>query len=646
KDALGEAIRLGDTNYTIIGIAPSTFSFPSGDRRFWGLSLFVPLHVKEQLPNRAFLTIARLRPGVDIGQAQSVMGSMVRGSGRTQGSTQGVQLRSLRELTVANLRTTLLALMGAVGLVLLIACVNVANLLLARLTQRQKEFAVRMALGAGVGRLARQLLIEALLLGLMGGIVGLLLSASAIQVLKNLRPADLPQFERVGLNVGVVGFALCLSLATGLLFGIMPLRGVLRLGIQDALKANVPSLPKTNRLWSLNFLIISEVSLAMILLTGAGLLMNSFMRLQNVRLGFERDKLLTGSLSLEPPRYSSRVQWEGFYLKLLAELQAIPGVQKAALASGLPLREDASGTGLTFDEEPPGLSEIDNTIPGYRTPDGTFATYLVRVTPGYFQTLGFHLVAGRFPDEQNPEHSQPELVISQTMARHLWPDSSAVGKRTWLANRNCEIVGVVEDVRYNDLKSDFFPVVYVPFRWQPVPDMTFVIRTYADPASLASAVRRRVAMLDKEIPVVLRTMDQQYASELATPRFYMLVFGLFGFLATAIAAGGVYGVISYTVSRRTHEIGVRMALGAQTRDVLGLVLGLGMTPAAIGIALGLAGAAVVTRFISSLLFGVVPTDPATFASLAALMAAIAMAACYIPARRAAQVNPIQVIRCE
>jgi putative ABC transport system permease protein len=644
EDVVGETIRLDDTSYTVIGITRPDFEFPSGDWRV--PSLFVPLQLKAQPRSRAFLTIARLRPGISIERAQAVMSSLAKDGGRSSGATQGVQLQSLRELTVANVRTTMLVLLGAAGLVLFIACANVASLLLTRVTQRQKEFAVRAALGAGSRRLVRQLLVECMLLSLIGGSLGILLSVFGVEVLKDLRPPEIPQLEKISLNIEVLGFALGLSLTTGLFFGIMPIRRVLKLGIQDTLKGHSQRLPGRTKLRSLNLLIISEISLALLLLIGAGLLMNSFLRLQNVPLGFERDKLLTVALSLPPPRYTSAPQWEGFYLRLLADLQALPGVEAAALTSSLPLRDDESLAGLTFDEKPPGLSEADNTIPGFGAPPGAFAALLVRVTPAYFRTLGFRLVKGRFQDERDSSSSLPCLVISETMARHLWPDESPVGKRAWLANRSCEIVGVIEDIRYNDLRSDFLPVVYLPFRLQPVPDMKLVLRTRTDPTGLASAVRNRVRALDETLPVVLKTMEQEYARELAAPRFYMLVFGLFGVLATAIAAGGVYGVISFSVSQRTQEIGVRMALGAQSHDILGLVLGLGMTPAAVGIALGLAGAAGLTRFISSLLFGVPPTDPAIFAGLAALMAAVALAACYIPSRRATRIDPIQVIRCE
>jgi len=645
EDVVGETIRLDATNYTIIGITPPDFEFPSGDRHSLVPSLFVPLQLKAQPRSRVFLTIARLRPGISIERAQAVMSSLAKDGGLSSGATQGVQLQSLLELTVANVRTTMLVLLGAAGLVLFIACANVANLLLTRVTQRQKEFAVRVALGAGSRRLVRQLLVECMLLSLMGGGLGILLSVFGVEVLKDLRPPEIPQLEKISLNIEVLGFALGLSLTTGLFFGIMPIRRVLKLGIQDTLKGHSQRLPGRTKLRSLNLLIISEISLAMLLLIGAGLLMSSFLRLQNVPLGFDRDKLLTATLSL-PPRYASPAQWEGFYLRLLADLQALPGVEAAALTSSLPLKDDESATGLTFDEKPPGLSEADNTIPGFGAPPGTFAALLVRVTPAYFRTLGFRLVKGRFQDERDSRSSLPGLVISQTMARHLWPDESPVGKRAWLANRSCEIVGVIEDLRYNGLRSDFLPVVYLPFRLHPVPDMRLVLRARTDPTSLASAVRSRVRALDETLPVVIKTMEQEYARELAAPRFYMLVFGLFGVLATAIAAGGVYGVISFSVSQRTQEIGVRMALGAQSHDILGLVLGLGMTPAAVGIVLGLAGAVGLTRFISSLLFGVPPTDPAIFAGLAALMAAVALAACYIPSRRATRIDPIQVIRCE
>lgn len=452
--------------------------------------------------------------------------------------------------------------------------------------------------------------------------------------------------ERVSINLEVLGFALCVSLATGFLFGLVPVRRILRFSIQDTLKANSPTFQGTMRRRSMNLLIVSEVSLAMILVSGAGLLMNSLVRLQSVPLGFERSRLLTGSISLWPPKYTTPAQWQDFYQRLLAELQALPGVEAAAFASGLPLKAaaSASAAGLTFDEKPPGLLEADNSIPGFKTPDGTFAALLVKITPGYLQALGFRVVAGRFSTGQDSDPSRPGLVISQTMARHLWPNESPVGERARLGNKTCEIVGVVGDIKFDDLKSDFLPVVYAPFQWQPVPDMTFVLRASSDPMSLAPAVRQRIASLDNELPVVLKTMEQQYANELAGPRFYALVFGLLGILAISISAGGVYGVISYTVSRRTQEIGVRMALGARSSDVLRLVLGLGLIPAFIGIALGLAGAAALTRFISSLLFGIVPTDFATFASLAALMAVIALSACFLPARRAARVDPMAALR--
>ena len=544
-------------------------------------------------------------------------------------------LALLHERLVRSVRPSLLLLLGAVGCVLLIACANVANLLLARAAARQKEVAIRAALGASRGRVLRQMLTESMLLSFIGGLLGLMLSFWLLELLVAISPPNSPRFDEATLDARVLVFTLAISTLTGLIFGLAPALKASKLDLSSALKVGGRGESGERRTNARSVLLVGEVALSLILLVGAGLLIQSFLRLQEVKPGFNPERVLISSLSLPGARYKDDQQRIDLYRRLMARLEAMPGVQAAAAGVNLPLGASDYSIGRGFVPEGRPLGR-DNSS------DASWST----ITPAYFEALRIPIVAGRAFNERDGENAPKAVIVNRTLAqKHFGSETAAVGKRLTIwpdEEFPREIVGVVGDTKTSTLEAESGEQIYTPHAqdgsWG---FMALAIRTAGDPAALTTVVRREVAALDPDLPLFnVRTMEDVVAASVGTRRVSMLLFAVFAAAALLLAAVGIYGVMAYSVTQRTQEIGIRLALGAQKGDVLRMVVRQGMTLALIGIAVGVAGALGLTRVIANLLFGVKAADPLTFAAISLLLALVAFAACYLPARRAAKLDPM------
>jgi putative ABC transport system permease protein len=530
-------------------------------------------------------------------------------------------------------KPSLLALLGAVGLVLLIACANVANLLLARSAARQKEIAIRAAMGASRTRVLRQMLTESILLSAIGGIAGLVLSIWLTDVLMSMLPEGAPRLEQIGIDYRVLTFALGVSALTGILFGIVPALQASKLDVTSALKEGGRGAEGHRRTNGRSLLLIGEVALSLMLLVGAGLLIKSFLRLQEIRPGFNAHNVLVANLALPYPKYQYE-QFEEFFRQLKERLEASPGVQAAGGSINLPLNASGYAIGRGFIPEGRPLTVDENR-------DAMFSS----ITGDYFRALQIPLLAGRTFELRDNADAPKVVIINETIAkRHFGSPAAAIGKRLsiWRDEKFMrEIVGVVGDTKTGSLTGDGGAQIYVPNAQDKWNLMGLVIRTAGDPAAFASTLRHEVQALDKDQPIYnVRTMDDVVANSLGTRRVSMQLFTVFAIAALLLAAIGIYGVMAYSVTQRTQEIGIRMALGAQKSDVLRLVVRQGMTLVAIGVVVGLVGALGLTRVISNLLFGVGASDPTTFIVISLLLIAVAFVACYLPARRAAKLDPV------
>jgi putative ABC transport system permease protein len=529
-----------------------------------------------------------------------------------------------------------LVLLGAVGLVLLIACANVANLLLARAVTREKELAIRWALGAGRIRLARQLLTECLLLAVMGGAAGLLLASWLTKLLGSFSSTDaLGEMGRVAaitIDLRALGFTGLISLVTGLLFGLLPALRLSRADLNASLKEGGRGGLHGRGLR--NALMVGEVALAIVLLIGAGLLIRSFVKLLNVNPGYQAENLLTAKISL-PPRYLDDSQRAQFYERILQRLAAIPGVAAVGATSHLPLTGYNMGAQLRVEGRQPREGENSPSAP------------VARVNPDYFRTMGIALRAGRLINDSDTQDAPSVALLSETLARRLFPGEDPLGKRLSVAGLGATIIGVVSDIRYTGLDGEIEQAVYLSYRQLPRSGMALVLRGAVEPSSLAPALRNAVREIDPALPVYdVMTMNERLSNSVAARRFNLLLLGGFAALALLLAGVGVYGVISYVVTQRTHEIGVRLALGAQNADVIRLFIKRGMAVVLLGVGLGLLGAFALTRVMKSLLFEVGANDPLTFAGVVLLLSLVALAACYLPARRAARIDPLASLRHE
>jgi putative ABC transport system permease protein len=656
QQLIGQTINLDNQPHTVIGIAPPDFQLAGVRAELWTPMAFAPGDRHNTRGNHFLNVIARLKPGVSITQAQSDMDVI---TGQLAGEYEmnaglGARVVPMHEETVGSYRPALLVLLGAVGFVLLIACANVANLLLARAATRQKEFALRATLGASRLRTIRQLLTESLLLSVLGGGLGLLLAMWGVDLLVALGPAELPRIAEVGVDARVLTFTLSLSVLTGLAFGLAPALQASHLDLNEALKEGGRSVTGSKRTRRLRgALVVTEIALSLVLLVGAGLLINSFWRLMQVSPGFKTDHLLTMQVALPESKYplTEPHRAQAFYRQLLERVATLPGVQSVGATSSLPLAAGGWGKMLSVEGRPAPPSLETVPVVQYR-----------QVSTDYFSTLGVVPVRGRLFNEQDNLSSPPVALINEAMARRFFPDEDPIGKRIWMGPPEnllpaggytfprLIIAGVVNDVKHQGLSQQAGPEVYIPHTQgagETRRSMFLVVRTTIDPLSLAAAVRSQVTALDKDQPVAdVQTMEQRLKASLAEPRFNMLLLGLFAAVALALAAVGLYGVMAYGVTQRTHEIGIRMALGAQRSNVLKLVIRQGMAMALIGVALGLAASLALTRVMASLLFGVSATDPLVFTSIALLLAAVAFVASYIPARRALKVDPMIALRYE
>jgi putative ABC transport system permease protein len=551
----------------------------------------------------------------------------------------GVTVRALREEMVRDVRPALLLLWCAVVLVLLIACANVANLLLARTPARKKEMAVRAAFGASQGRLIQQLLVESLFIALLGGALGCLLSVWGIDLLVSLAPGNLPRVGEIHLDGRILLFTLAASLLTGTLFGLPAAAYTSTPNLDESLKEGSTRLSGNasgGKLRSL--LVVCEVALTVVVVIGAGLLTRSFLRLLNVNLGFRPANILTMRFSPPRSRYGGDRERIALYHQLLERVEALPGVRSAALVSDLPL----SGRDQTF------RFVIEGHMPAI------FAEHLTTeirwVSANYFSVMEIPLKTGRTFTEQDNSLALGVVIINESMARRFWPGESPLGKRIsidWENGRWLSIVGIVGDVKEFGLDAETKPEMCMPYSQAASPWMSLAVRTSSDPMSMLPALQGQIHSLDKDLPPFdIKTMEQWLEDSLASRRFSMVLLGLFAALALILAAVGIYGVVSYAVAQRTHEIGVRMALGATRRSVLVMVIRNGLVLTAMGVALGLAGASALTRLLARLLYDVKPTDPMTFGAVALLLVGVTLLACYIPARRATKVDPMVALRYE
>jgi putative ABC transport system permease protein len=562
--------------------------------------------------------------------------------------SESIKLTSLKEAKLdPAIGKSFLVLFGAVGFVLLIACVNIANLLLSRGVSRRREIAVRMALGASRSRLVRQLLTESLVLAFAGGLVGLLVALWGVEVLSAFKPAvqarhgsyiSVLDFSKANIDRQVLAFNLLLSVLTGVIFGLLPAIKASRADVSDALKEGAGGFSERRRtfrpLGPRNLLAMTEVALALVLLIGAGLMIRSFARLQALQIGFSPDHVMTVRVDL--PRYKPEAA-VSFEEQLVSRVSALPGVESATVASATPLSNNSAGTIMRIKTQPEG----DMNGVGLQS-----------VGPDYFKTLRVPLLKGRTFTERDRAGAKLVAIINQSAARKFWPDEDPIGKEIWVGvgweqNDYGEIVGIVGDVKYGKVEEAFEPQIYLPYT-QPTEPASFVmVRTASEPTQIVSGVRREILSLDKNVPIFdVRTMEDRGADATSRTRFSALLLGIFSSLALVLAAVGIYGVMAYAVSGRTHEIGVRMALGAQPRNVFGLVMRDGMIVTLAGVALGLAGAFAATRVLGSQLYGVGTTDALTFGAVSLLLAAVALVASYIPARRAMKVDPMVALRYE
>ena len=647
---VGGTLLLDDEPHEVVGVMARTFSFPDRDTTLWTpLTLTVPNLRPGQVMIMAFAGIARLEPGTPIDRAAAEGQTIVqrihseRGGPMADRPAPTLRLVPLQEEVIGEARSALLLMMAAVGFVLLIACANVANLLLARGATRQREMAIRAAVGAGRGRLLRHLLIENLVLSLAAGAVGVLAALWMIRALPALGPGDIPRLDAVGLNPSIVGFALALSIGTGLLFGLLPALESSRLDLNAALRDEGATGGRGFRLLGANrgrsLLAIGEIALALVLLVGAGLLAKSFMRLAQVDPGYDPDRVLTTRLALPPNRYTEPRRL-AMLDALLARLAETPGVEAAGLVTFLPLTSGEQRVILRVDGgAPPG----DPSSPPAARPQV--------VSAGYFQAMGMRLVQGRWLTPVEDANGSPVVLVNETFARQYVPNEDPIGRQLDLGEGTQEIVGVVADVRHAGLDAEPAAEFYGSYRGQfgrfAARGVNLAVRTVGDPLAFVPELRRAVLDLDPALPLDdVMTMDARLSGSVARPRFYALLLGLFATLALVLAAVGVYGILAYTVSQRRREIGIRMAVGARQASILALVLRQGATLTALGLVFGVLAALATTRLLRGLLFGVTPNDMTTFVVAPLVLGAIGLLACYLPARRAARVDPVLALRGE
>jgi putative ABC transport system permease protein len=646
---VGRSLILNGEPHTVVGIAPPSFTFPEKPemwvRAYRDDVPEPPINLRRDLGAERtigfFKVVARLAPGVDLERANSEMTLIAKRLDELEEEERepiGLSLQPLHEFVVGDIRTALLVLLGSVGLVLLIACANVANLLLARATSREREIAVRSVLGASRSRLVRQHLTENVLLGVVGGFFGLLLALWGIDVLVRLAPGDLPRLTEIGMDRWVLLFTLGVSFITGVLFGLIPAYQTTKPNLQSSLKegGRTATLGGKNGAYR-GLLIVAEVALSIVLLCGAGLLIKSLVLLQTEEPGFEPGNVLSMYIVLSEAQYPDGERQNQFFKQVVERVDALPGVASVGGIYALPFTGSAAMNSFGIEGRPTTPAKPYNVV--YQT-----------VTPGFLQTMGTPLLAGRNLTWQDDENGRQVLVINETLAQRYWPDEDPVGKRVSLGGDDSywEIVGVVGDVRHFGYESAPDPQMYISYLQLPTPRMAMVVRARGgDPTVLAGSVREQVYAVDPNQPVfAVRTLDEVLRGSTRQRRFTVELLGLFAIVAILLAMVGIYGVMSYSVSQRVHEIGVRMALGARRSEVLRLTIAKGLKWVLAGTALGVIAALGMTRFVSSLLYGISATDPEVFIGVAVLLIATATFAAYLPASRASRVDPVVALRHE
>jgi predicted permease len=637
-NVIGRTIQLNGKSFTIIGVAPPESQFPAK------FDAWIPLSFVHRRDNAVFNSpiaetgaFARLKSGVTLAEARAE----IKLHSERAKLRWPIDVEPLFEGTIREIRRILTLLMAAVGFVLLIACANVANLLLARSATRRKELAVRAALGAGRGRLIRQSLSESMLIGAIGGLAGLMLAIWLHRLLLAFSPQEIPRLDEITLDYRVLAFNAALAMLTGVMVGLLPAIQGSKVDLIESLKDDVQKIGTGAGALSLkSVLVAGEIALSLVLLIGAGLLLRSLTKVLSVDAGFERQNVLSVSLALPIAQYYREpTKVPDFYRRLIEQVSAIPGVKAVGATSKIPLsREEWLGTGFEV-EGRPASSE-------YSEGAATFS-----ISPDYFKAMGIPILQGRAFTEADCLQASPVLIINEAMARRDFPDGNALGKRvkvSWGSPHVFhEIIGVVGAVRTDNLEKEPGREIFFPYQQGGRPPTTLAIRTVGDPTAIASAVREAIRRLDESLPPYdIKTLEQRISDSVAPRRFLVSLMSLFALLALALAATGIYGVLSYLVAQRTREIGIRMALGATSGAVLSLILKRGAILILIGSAAGLAGAIALTRFIKTLLFGVNATDPATFGLIALLLVVVALIASYIPARRAAKVDPMVALRHE
>jgi putative ABC transport system permease protein len=647
-DIIGTAINLDQHLFTVVGILPAAFRTP-----FLTIRQEVWIPIRQDPLFSTFMVgreshflpvLVRLKPGVTAAQAQAEMDAIstrLAAEFPAENSGWSVRLVPLQKETVGDVRAPLLTLLGAVGLVLLIACANIANLLLARATSRSKEIAVRAALGAGRARIIRQLLSETAVLGVLGGAVGIALAYWGVKALSSLLPSNLPQANPIRVDVFVLGFALLLSAVAGVAFGVVPAMFAANADIQGTLRDGARSGESRGRRRVRSFLAVAEISLAMVLLVTAGLLLRSFARLTAVRPGFDPQHIVDADVSLPQFQYSTPQQWAAFSGELLSRIQADPGLRDSAIAVPRPIA-DRQVT-LKFDI----VGDAPTSAGASRTAD------YVSVSPEYFRVMEIPLLAGRLFNQQDVSSAPRVSLISEAMARLYFPNQDPLGKQITFGfppgrgEAPREIVGIVGNVRDADLAKDPGPMMYVPYAQAPFWGANLVVKSSLSTASVAAAIRTEVMKIDKNLPVTdVARMPDRIDASVAEARFRTFLLGLFAAMALVLAASGIFGVISYSVSRRTNEIGIRVALGASRAAILRMILGETLFLAFVGLAVGLPCALAAARVVGYMLFNVAPYDPITLVAVALSLAAVAALAGYIPAWRAAKVDPMVALRHE
>ena len=638
---LQKGITLEGEAYSVVGVMPPGFSFLDKTVDLW-----VPIGFTAQSRTprgRWMIGVGRLKPGVTFDQAQRDMARVHEELTRrfpdfNTGWTARVV--PLRQQLTGDIRAALYVMLGAVGFVLLIACANVANLLLARATARQRELAVRSALGAGRGRLVRQMLAESLVLAFAGGVAGLLLAWWALHLLRTAAAERLPvqRLEFIAVDGWVLGFTLLASIVCGVLFGLIPAFSAAGAGLNESLKEGGRTGSAARGKRARSAFVVVEVALALVLLVGAGLLVRSFVRLVNVDAGFDRDRTVTMRVSLPGSRYPNAPQRTQFFHRLFERIAPLPGVQAAGAVSFLPMVGLGAATGYEVVGEPP-------------PPAGQEPVCDVRViTNDYFKAMGIPVLRGRLFNEQDATDATNKVIVNETMARRHWPNQDPIGRKvkiSWNDTREDEIVGVVGDVRHQGLDATPRSMTYWPHARFAYGSMTLAVRTAGEPAAVVGAVSRVIREHDPNLAVAdVQTLDQVIEKSVAQRRLTMLILGIFACAAMVLAAVGIYGVIAYSVTQRTQEIGIRLALGAQRSDVLRMVMRQSAVLALTGIAIGAVGALALTRLMTDLLFEVKPFDPLTFVAVSGVLAAIAMLASFVPGRRATRVDPVVALRAE